>query len=83
MTPLKCGIVDTYSHFEVLKKGQAKKVIIFFALGDMEKGIIKAKKMTQAQAVAPRMENIPPKSSRCVERRRIRGLYIRVETPKD
>lgn len=35
ITPFECGPVDTYHHFEVPKKGVAKRPIIFHTLGDM------------------------------------------------
>lgn len=38
-TPLECRIVQTYHHFKVPKKGQAKTLIIFHALGDIDKRI--------------------------------------------
>lgn len=37
VTTLECGTVEIYHHFEVPKKGVAKKWIIFHALGDMDR----------------------------------------------
>lgn len=39
MTPLECETIETYHHFKVLKKSQAKKLIIFDALSDIDKSV--------------------------------------------
>lgn len=39
MTKLKYGTVETYHLFKVLKKDQTQKLIIFYALGDIDKRI--------------------------------------------
>lgn len=39
MTPLERGKGEIYRRFEVSKKGHAKKLIIFHALGDMDKHV--------------------------------------------
>lgn len=39
VTPLECETGEIYHHFDVPKKGQAKKWIIFHTLEDMDKGI--------------------------------------------
>lgn len=41
VTPLEWGTTETYHHFEVLKKDQTKKSIIFYVLANIDKHVKK------------------------------------------